>query len=143
MKRALLLILGLSVGTLLFACGSEPDAEAQTQLRDYIMAQEALAADDFANAQKALKSLVQHSDESLKSLAVRAADATDIQTMRDGFGPLSERFMDREIPPGYKLAYCPMADHNQGAYWVQKEGEIMNPYFGSAMLHCGVFKDKP
>jgi RND family efflux transporter MFP subunit len=37
-------------------------------------------------------------------------------------------------------AYCPMKDAN----WLQKDekdGKILNPYYGSRMLHCGNFED--
>jgi Cu(I)/Ag(I) efflux system membrane fusion protein len=37
--------------------------------------------------------------------------------------------------------YCPMAFDNTGANWLSVEKEIMNPYFGSKMLHCGEVKD--
>ena len=33
--------------------------------------------------------------------------------------------------------YCPMANDNQGAYWLSNTDEILNPYFGDAMLSCG------
>ncbi|WP_111710040.1 efflux RND transporter periplasmic adaptor subunit [Lutibacter citreus] len=36
--------------------------------------------------------------------------------------------------------FCPMADKNKGAYWLSKEKEIFNPYFGDAMLKCGEVK---
>lgn len=35
------------------------------------------------------------------------------------------------------IAYCPMAFNNKGAYWLQREKEILNPYFGPVMLKCG------
>ena len=38
---------------------------------------------------------------------------------------------------GYEVVFCPMAFNNKGAYWVQKTGEIINPYHGMMMLHCG------
>jgi Cu(I)/Ag(I) efflux system membrane fusion protein len=34
------------------------------------------------------------------------------------------------------LAYCPMKD----ASWLQDGGELLNPYYGSKMLHCGKFQ---
>ncbi|MCS3796917.1 DUF3347 domain-containing protein [Niastella sp. OAS944] len=37
--------------------------------------------------------------------------------------------------------YCPMAFDNKGAYWISKEREIKNPYFGSEMLNCGSVED--
>lgn len=33
--------------------------------------------------------------------------------------------------------HCPMAFDKKGAYWIQEEEEVMNPYFGSKMLRCG------
>ena len=36
--------------------------------------------------------------------------------------------------------FCPMADNNNGAYWLSKEEKVINPYFGAAMLTCGEVK---
>jgi uncharacterized protein DUF3347 len=33
--------------------------------------------------------------------------------------------------------YCPMANGNEGAYWLSDSRKIRNPYLGSAMLTCG------
>lgn len=33
--------------------------------------------------------------------------------------------------------YCPMAFNDEGAYWLSKEENIENPYFGKKMLECG------
>jgi Cu(I)/Ag(I) efflux system membrane fusion protein len=30
-----------------------------------------------------------------------------------------------------------MADNDTGGYWLSTEEQIMNPYFGDMMLHCG------
>lgn len=38
------------------------------------------------------------------------------------------------------LQFCPMAFDNKGAYWISNEKQIMNPYFGDMMLHCGEVK---
>lgn len=32
---------------------------------------------------------------------------------------------------------CPMANANKGAKWLSKHEEVLNPYFGEAMLACG------
>lgn len=37
--------------------------------------------------------------------------------------------------------YCPMAFDNKGAYWISREKEISNPYFGEQMLRCGETKE--
>ncbi len=39
------------------------------------------------------------------------------------------------------LEYCPMANNNEGAYWLSNEKAIKNPYFGQAMLSCGMVKE--
>ena len=36
--------------------------------------------------------------------------------------------------------YCPMAFESKGAYWLSSTEEILNPYFGDKMLHCGSTK---
>ena len=38
------------------------------------------------------------------------------------------------------IQHCPMADSNEGADWLSREKEILNPYFGAAMLSCGETK---
>lgn len=37
--------------------------------------------------------------------------------------------------------HCPMAFDSQGAYWVSQDKEVLNPYFGDKMLHCGSVED--
>jgi hypothetical protein len=39
------------------------------------------------------------------------------------------------------LEYCPMANGNEGAYWLSNEKQIKNPYFGDKMLKCGSVKE--
>ena len=35
------------------------------------------------------------------------------------------------------VQFCPMADDNNGAFWISKEEQVLNPYFGDVMLKCG------
>lgn len=109
----------------------------------YVRAQEALAADAFEPAKKAFAEVVAIIDEPLKPLARAVADARDIRTMRVALKPFSEQLVARAMPPGYVTAFCPMFDSNRGAKWIQKDGEVANPYFGSAMLRCGTIDNSP
>ncbi len=122
------------------ACGSpEP---VPPVLLHYVAAQEALASDDLDQARQALQGLVQSASPTLKPLAEKAASAADIAAVRVAFKPLSEQVRKGQIPEGYVVAYCPMADGDKGAHWVQKDQpQIANPYFGASMLRCGVFKE--
>jgi Cu(I)/Ag(I) efflux system membrane fusion protein len=38
------------------------------------------------------------------------------------------------------LEFCPMADNDNGGYWLSFDKEIRNPYYGKAMLTCGEIK---
>ena len=132
----------MALGTCLLIVGACSTSEPSPMFAQYIAAQEALADDDFTGAQQALKSMANAATESLSPLASAAAGSDDIETMRAAFKPLSEAIIGGEIPEGYVRAFCPMADGDRGASWVQKDGaSLMNPYFGASMLHCGIFKD--
>ena len=122
------------------ACG--PSDPAPPALVHYVAAQEALADDDLDQAHQALQGLIQNASPTLKPLAEKAASAADLAAVRVAFKPLSEEVRKGQIPEGYVVAYCPMADGDKGAHWVQKDQpQIANPYFGASMLRCGVFKE--
>ena len=58
------------------------------------------------------------------------------------FGKMSDAliaYLDaQKVKPGngVRVAYCPMIRKP----WLQKDGTIQNPYYGSQMLTCGSFK---
>ncbi len=70
-------------------------------------------------------------------------DKSDLKDLRGFFLPLSSWFIktieqNRFTPEqGGSVYYCPMADGNKGAEWIQKDGGVLNPYFGKMMLTCG------
>jgi Cu(I)/Ag(I) efflux system membrane fusion protein len=74
-------------------------------------------------------------------------NSKDLKIQRSAFYPLSEDVYDLFIQigirdyPVYKQ-FCPMAFKDKGAFWLSKSEDILNPYFGSAMLHCGEIKEK-
>jgi len=78
-----------------------------------------------------LQADVQHAEHLGDIKDIRAkfiAISKDIIAMAESFGPFSEP---------YYVQHCPMADSNKGADWLSKDKEILNPYFGKAMLTCG------
>ena len=50
-------------------------------------------------------------------------------------GDRLERIESIEEIRQLKVAYCPMVQKS----WVQEDGAIRNPFYGSAMLSCGTF----
>ena len=159
MKRLRFTRVALLAATALAAgCGSESepapgDASGTTEqgaaagldgaLDSYLRAQEALADDSFEPARQAVAALQIHlMNPEHAGLAAAAAAATDIEALRAAFLPLSNALLDSVLPEGYRIAHCPMAFDWEGAHWIQKDGEIANPYYGSGMLHCGVFVER-
>lgn len=116
-------------------------ADLGSQITQYVSVQEALAADSFADAKSALQDLLTISDATTAPLVRSAANASDIAAMRARFKPLSEYLAAQELPQGYARAYCPMYDG--GSNWVQADGPVRNPYYGSVMLTCGVVDAAP
>ena len=116
-------------------------ADFAAQVGEYVRAQEALAADDFEGAQSALAALIAIADGVVGPLAETAAGAGDIESLRSAFKPLSELLAGMDLPAGYARAYCPMYDG--GSNWVQIDGPVRNPYYGSMMLTCGVVDAAP
>ena len=115
--------------------------ELVAQFAEYVAAQEALAADDAAGARAALERLLATADDVTRPLVRAALSATDIETLRQRFKPLSEFLAALDLPQGYARAYCPMYDG--GSNWVQLDGPVRNPYYGSQMLTCGVVDAAP
>jgi hypothetical protein len=70
--------------------------------------------------------------------------AADLKAVRTGFGKLSAALLaygkthEGSLPSDLRVAFCSMG----AGSWLQKGDEIANPYYGSAMLRCGVFQDK-
>lgn len=72
--------------------------------------------------------------------------STDIEIQRGAFSQLTDavyqslKMFDVSGLNAY-YQYCPMAVDNKGAYWISREEEISNPYFGEMMLRCGETKE--
>ncbi len=149
MKKAFLLLMLLPLGLTFCGSGEQqvtsseqqvaiPEQQAVvTSFQIYLASQVALAADNFSAAGTALAEFARESSGDLKALAEEAPQAEDIESMRAAFIPLSEQVAKLDLPEGYVVAFCPMANNSQGANWVQEDGAIRNPYFGSVMLDCG------
>jgi Cu(I)/Ag(I) efflux system membrane fusion protein len=73
--------------------------------------------------------------------------AKDIEIQRASFSQLTNAlytsikiFGTKDLQAYYQ--FCPMAFDNKGAYWISREEQISNPYFGEQMLRCGETKEK-
>jgi len=80
----------------------------------------------------------------IESFTTSISKTSDIKEQRDHFKHLSSHLITAVQVFGVKekvyVEFCPMADNNNGAYWLSKEEKVINPYFGEVMLTCGEVK---
>lgn len=131
----------ISVKDALIESNVETVRSAITQLRPALQAVDAKHLEGAAVSDWKL-----YSDAALKSLD-NLEQAGDLEAQRSAFSPLSNELY--KIVKTFGLAgretyytYCPMALKNKGAYWLSKESEIRNPYFGASMLNCGSVRER-
>jgi hypothetical protein len=79
------------------------------------------------------------SGKPIESAATALSQAAEIGAAREAFGRLSDAVIayadSTKTSPGADVAtvYCPMVKKS----WLQKNGDVKNPYFGKAMPNCG------
>jgi Cu(I)/Ag(I) efflux system membrane fusion protein len=123
-------------------------------LQHYFDLKNALVNDDFENAKTIatdLNDLMKgetadmKNANNMKSILKDMLNQTSIDAFRDDFIQLSEKVIQLskrlEIDQKLYVQYCPMADSNEGAYWLSLDESIRNPYFGASMLKCGEVRE--
>ena len=147
-----LVVFSLLIGS---ACGPgnevapAPIAGKEPMTAPYVAIQETLARDSIDGLTQLSARVVvaaepvqsQPGVEEVIAGAGRVA-AQDIDTARLAFSKMSMGLIvylkqHADERAGLEVVFCPMAFNNKGAHWVQKSGEIVNPYHGMMMLHCG------
>ncbi|AUC81467.1 efflux RND transporter periplasmic adaptor subunit [Lacinutrix sp. Bg11-31] len=131
---------------------------------DYIKLKDALVKEDSNNAKAESKKILNDlSKVNMKLLTVKEthkhwmsiekeikmavtsiSNTTKIEEQRTYFKNLSSHVTNAievfGINEKVYHQFCPMADNNNGAYWLSTEKKVINPYFGNAMLTCGEVK---
>lgn len=126
-------------------------ATAKALLPFYFAMQTGLANDDLNSTKAALMDMmgVVGHEGPLSGLIHGMLGSSDLDGIRrPHFETLSAAFieavsenadqMDTEI---FQM-HCPMVYPDRGASWLQSNSELLNPYFGAAMLHCGTQEKK-
>jgi len=127
----------------------------------YLALQVALADDDWKAAKASAASLAKAVDAldpgadpgareawesvapSLERRAQEAAESTAIEGARGAFLHLSAaakgllQVFGNPLDQPLRLAFCPMANSDSGAEWIQPGTVVNNSYFGESMLSCG------
>lgn len=135
-----------------------------TVVTSYILLKNALVEDNVNTAKKEaqqVKNIVEKVDMSLlkgeahitwmkflkplKENLIEVQNTQDIKRQRQAFLILSRQLTEAIKTFGIQtdnnqplyVEFCPMADNNNGGFWLSYDKEIKNPFFGKAMLTCG------
>ncbi len=128
------------------------DAQVNQAFSHYLSLKEALVQSRPEEAVQASHNLVlalqgvKNAEQALAAARVISKN-TSLQTQRKFFADLSQAMTAMVKRSGVVqgfvfLDYCPMANGNEGGYWLSAEKEIRNPYFGEQMLRCGNVKEE-
>lgn len=83
----------------------------------------------------------------IKDISKSGISTKDLKKSRELFRDLSKRMIDLNKSFGHGsgqdffLTFCPMANNNQGAYWLQTVDTVYNSFYGASMLRCGSIED--
>jgi Cu(I)/Ag(I) efflux system membrane fusion protein len=141
--------LALAEGTHAFDQGMQPI------LQSYLKAQAALAGDKTDGVQDAARAIAtaskkldvksvtgehaehyKHLPMNLGKAAGKLAASGNIDAAREAFKELSKPMAmwgTMAKPKGIVVLFCSMAKGS----WLQKKGDVRNPYYGASMLGCG------
>ncbi|GMU24826.1 MAG: hypothetical protein AMXMBFR13_48970 [Phycisphaerae bacterium] len=146
-----------------YVAGAEYHQHAAPVVKAYLDLTEALAADNavksdeaVAGLRAAMKGAVPHGLEGEAAETFRAqmaaiesalpAGTASIDGLRGKLPELTRtvetylRTFGHEGPQPVVKVFCSMAFENKGAYWLQSDSQVRNPYFGKKMLRCGEVK---
>lgn len=132
----------------------------------YFVVQMGLAADDLDGAIEGLRQLEDEVGKvdmtlfegkghmtwmdfsgKLKASSAAGTKAGDLKEARSEFLTLSKVILKMHDTFGhgggdnFYLTYCPMANDNKGAHWLQTMDTVYNSHYGAMMLRCGEIQD--
>lgn len=84
--------------------------------------------------------------EAIRFGTQNVSEAATIDAQREYLPALTENMI--ALVKGYTVTdaavykqYCPMAFNDTGAAWLSSSDQVLNPYFGDAMLRCGTVQE--
>jgi len=117
-----------AVPDLASALTAADDASARPAAVALAAATEPLTGPGFADLRAAAEALALAPDLAARRLALRPFMIALVKF---------ENTPDLPLPRPLWLVHCPMATDAGGADWLSATREVLNPYWGNAMLRCG------
>ncbi len=128
--------------------------ESTAILTAYYQMKDDLIASDAEKVKTSAANLVEAYPDSIPQLdsviilTTLIRESADLDVQRRVFKSLSENLYpilvankDTTAKTMF-LQYCPMALEYEGGEWISNSEEVINPYFGDEMLHCGSVHEK-
>lgn len=127
---------------------TETNKNLPSWLSSYMLIKDALVTSNSEEVKKAANQLSSATDvdPTIKDLSTQISQTDNLDEQRAIFEKLSAAAFEiagkstQEL--GLYKQFCPMAFDNKGAFWLSSQEEIMNPYFGDEMLHCGFIEEE-
>lgn len=128
--------------------------ETEAILKAYYQMKDDLIASDAQKVQTSAAELVKAYPDSVPQLdsviilTTLIRESSVLEDQRRMFKPLSEQLYpilvaNKTAETGTMyLQFCPMALDYEGGEWISNSDEVVNPYFGDEMLHCGSIHEK-
>ncbi len=123
------------------------DSTFQAIYTNYLSLKDALVSSDAVQTRACADTLLTLLNESTLSAPLRShteavAATDDLEEQRIAFTELSNEMIaavkEQALSEGQVyVAFCPMANDDNGGYWLSNEEAIRNPYFGDRMMKCG------
>lgn len=103
---------------------------------------EVLKKAEFESDQAEVQSFWESRQEQLLNQTKPMTKPDGLESRREAFIGLSKEMamLISAFGSGERVLYvehCPMANSDNGAFWISADPEIRNPYYGAAMMRCG------
>ncbi len=128
----------------------QPVIDAYINLKDALIQSDVSMASSKSEAfRKALEEMPVNQREQthnywsiLHKISKGINENVSLEHQRKQFQMISDNLIEMvrnfdEVNDKLFVQFCPMADDNKGAFWISREEQVLNPYFGDAMLKCG------
>ena len=120
------------------AATSQAVADLTASLSSLDMSQlEGHAHHRFMTLQKEIQQAIENLKQSSELTAQRQAFQALSNALRSAL-----REFGYPVKKVYYQVHCPMAFDNRGAWWIQADEAVANPYFGESMLRCADVTEK-
>ncbi len=133
---------------------AETQAYAEKIITAYLPLKDALVKTDAQAAKKEALTLVEVAKTAasdiiisvqvleIETAAIALSQTEDVEKQRFAFSTISHATYNIAKMTGVMKGklfqqFCPMAFNDKGDFWLSGEKQVMNPYFGDKMLHCG------